>query len=258
MWNSTYFSQETTTSIYFGFDIYKLTADNKIKLDLLISELNGGTITLKGYTDFVGSELYNEILSNKRVNSVKGYLMQYRVKESSIIESIGLGETEEFNERAKNRRVDIIINGNENHIPTKKEKEFISLDAINGLDVGQSIALANMEFIPGEHFLQEYSKPGLNVLLEIMKNYPKLKIEIHGHICCHDSSLSVDGLDLTTQTFNLSENRAKYIYDYLVKNGISKSRLGYKGFAATKPLVEEITDEDMQKNRRVEIMIVDN
>jgi flagellar motor protein MotB len=53
----------------------------------------------------------------------------------------------------------------------------------------------------------------------------------------------------------VSEKRAKAVYDYLTKNEIDSSRLNFKGFSNTIPLIyPEITDEDSQRNRRVDII----
>jgi outer membrane protein OmpA-like peptidoglycan-associated protein len=51
-------------------------------------------------------------------------------------------------------------------------------------------------------------------------------------------------------------NRAKAVYDFLVKKGIDAKRLTYKGFGSSKKLVEEVTEIDRITNRRVEIKIV--
>ena len=262
LFSLTIFAQNATNSIHFGFDVYKLSKANKEALREYVSQLQGTEIVLKGYTDFIGSNNYNDKLSNKRVNSVKAYLLQQGIKEESIKQTIGLGELTEFNDRAKNRRVDIFITPKVTDVIEVVEKEItevkesvLSVEKISSLKVGESIALKGMEFIPGRHFLQEYSKATLNELLEIMKTKPNLKIEVQGHICCDYSG--DDGLDWDTQTKNLSENRAKHIYEYLVQEGILAKRLKYKGFGSSKPLVEEITKADQQRNRRVEIMILE-
>jgi outer membrane protein OmpA-like peptidoglycan-associated protein len=254
-------AQNATNSIHFGFDVYKLSKANKEALREYVSQLEGTEIVLKGYTDFIGSNNYNDKLSNKRVNSVKAYLLQQGIKEESIKQTIGLGELTEFNDRKKNRRVDIFITTKTAEMIKVVEKEIIedkdpvlSIEKINSLEVGESIALKGMEFIPGRHILQEYSKATLVELLSIMKTKSNLKIEIQGHICCDYSGN--DGLDWDTQTKNLSENRAKHVYEYLIQEGISTKRLKYKGFGSSKPLVEEITKADQQRNRRVEIMIL--
>ena len=66
-----------------------------------------------------------------------------------------------------------------------------------------------------------------------------------------------DGMDGQTWTSNLSVNRAKAIYDYLIEQGIAASRLSYKGLGNTQPKrFPERTPLDEQANRRVEVRIV--
>jgi outer membrane protein OmpA-like peptidoglycan-associated protein len=56
---------------------------------------------------------------------------------------------------------------------------------------------------------------------------------------------------------NLSVSRALAVYTYLAQKGIDRSRLTFKGFSNTLPVVfPEITDEDRTKNRRVDVEIV--
>jgi hypothetical protein len=54
----------------------------------------------------------------------------------------------------------------------------------------------------------------------------------------------------------LSIARAKAVYDYLSNNGVDTSRISYRGFSNTNPLVQEIDAQTEQKNRRVEIVIL--
>ena len=75
-----------------------------------------------------------------------------------------------------------------------------------------------------------------------MKANPNLKIEIVGHM---DKVEHKDNLN------DLSEERAKAIYDYLIKNGISADRLSYKGMKSTEPLDDSGTQASLAKNRRV-------
>jgi outer membrane protein OmpA-like peptidoglycan-associated protein len=58
----------------------------------------------------------------------------------------------------------------------------------------------------------------------------------------------------------LSTQRAKAIYNFLVVNGISKSRLSYKGFGSTQPIFPLPEKDETQRaaNRRVEILIIAN
>jgi len=57
----------------------------------------------------------------------------------------------------------------------------------------------------------------------------------------------------------LSKKRAKLVFAYLVKNGIDKKRLSYKGMGAKKMIYPHTHKlQEMQKNRRVEIHIISN
>jgi outer membrane protein OmpA-like peptidoglycan-associated protein len=114
--------------------------------------------------------------------------------------------------------------------------------------------LPNINFIGGRDEFREESYESLRELLNIMKEQTDLKIESQGHVCCTDGR---DGPNILTGKGNLSEDRAKAVYDYLVRNGIAEKRMRYKGFAGMKKLVEpELSESDQQKNRRVEIQVL--
>jgi outer membrane protein OmpA-like peptidoglycan-associated protein len=93
------------------------------------------------------------------------------------------------------------------------------------------------------------SKPVLDELLKIMKENPKLKIQIQGHVCC-----------MPETTAKISEKRAKTVYNFLIKNRINKNRLSYTSFGNTRPIhpIPEQSEEERIANRRVEIEIVAN
>ena len=121
--------------------------------------------------------------------------------------------------------------------------------------VGESVVLSDIHFEQARHVLLKSSKPSLNAMLNALKSLPTLQVEIQGHMCC-DDALTVDGFDIDTKEFMLSYNRAKTVYDFMVENGINASRLTYKGYGTRKRLVNpEVTDEDRDKNRRVEFSI---
>jgi outer membrane protein OmpA-like peptidoglycan-associated protein len=90
-----------------------------------------------------------------------------------------------------------------------------------------------------------------------MRQNPNLKISIEGHVCCIKDT--PDALDIDTFEPQLSVNRAKAIYQYLTSRGIDTSRLSYIGYGRRRPMVDpELSEEDAEKNRRVEIRILEN
>jgi outer membrane protein OmpA-like peptidoglycan-associated protein len=88
----------------------------------------------------------------------------------------------------------------------------------------------------------------LNKLATILKDNSEIKIIIIGHT---DDSGNED------YNIKLSEKRAQAVANYLMKKGISKLRVQYKGLGSKFPMVKNESDKDRQLNRRVEFKIVD-
>jgi outer membrane protein OmpA-like peptidoglycan-associated protein len=268
-------AQQDIKSVYFKNDSYELSSKSKLVLKNCFELFDVALFEIYGYADINGSTDYNLELSNKRAFIVKQFLINNGIDSTQIHEVIGKGENSKFEDLSKNRRVDVVIKKVE---PIKKElvkeknidtvlvtREIITkiptetksnnLNDITNLQVGQTLLLENFQFYPGRHIPLKGSEKILKKLVKILEDNPTLKIEIQGHICCQPSG--TDGIDNDTGEWGLSINRAKYVYQYLIKEGIDPSRLSYKGFGASKPLVEETNSEAMQMNRRVEIMVVE-
>lgn len=139
-------------------------------------------------------------------------------------------------------------------LPTKPKK-VMTVENTEDLNAGDEIIVEGLNFYPGSHRTLPEAKSILKKLLETMQNNPTMMIEIQGHVCCATKP-NEDGLDDETGDFRLSWNRAQFVRDYLVQNGIAENRITYRGYAMTHPLVyPEITIQDQIKNRRVEILI---
>lgn len=104
---------------FFDFDKSVLKPEGKAKLDDLSSKL--GAINLEviiavGHTDSVGTDAYNQKLSERRANAVKAYLVGKGV-EANRVYTEGKGEKQPVADnktaegRAKNRRVEIEVVG---------------------------------------------------------------------------------------------------------------------------------------------------
>jgi outer membrane protein OmpA-like peptidoglycan-associated protein len=115
------------------------------------------------------------------------------------------------------------------------------------LQVGATIILHNIFFDFDKAVLLQQSYNELQQLLEILQNYPKMRIEVRGH---------TDGHGSADYNQRLSENRAKAVVDYLVSKGIDAKRLQYKGYGKTLPIATNATEEGRARNRRVEFKIL--
>lgn len=262
---SFYFSKVLATNsdtlrLYYEINISSLNNSLINQIDTFIKGKNIKEVAeadIIAYADFLASDAFNKVLSQQRADNVKNYLTT-KLNSKIINQCIGKGELppELINKPSgipENRRVEIIFQYNSN--PKSNSKSNSKSIEISKVKEGEHIILKKLNFQPGRHFLTSASQPEIEKLLNTLIENPELEIEIQGHICCE--FVGKDGLDKDTYTWDLSVQRAKYIYDFLIKNGIAVERLQYKGFGSLKPLVyPEKTTEDENSNRRVEIVIV--
>lgn len=81
----------------------------------------------------------------------------------------------------------------------------------------------------------------------ILAKYPQMRVEVAGHT----DATGPDGYNQ-----NLSERRAKAVYDYLTSNGVDAARLvGPNGFGESKPIDSNDTKEGRARNRRTELNV---
>ena len=104
---------------FFDFDKAVLKPEAKAKLDDLASKAKAiklEVVIAVGHTDAIGTDAYNQKLSEKRANAVKDYLVSKGV-EASRVYTEGKGETKPVADnktsagRTKNRRVEIEVVG---------------------------------------------------------------------------------------------------------------------------------------------------
>jgi outer membrane protein OmpA-like peptidoglycan-associated protein len=112
---------------------------------------------------------------------------------------------------------------------------------------GATFVLNNIFFDTGKWELREKSKTELNELIRFMQDNPQVRGEISGH---------TDNVGEKKANQELSIKRAKSVYDYLVQNGIEPQRLTYKGYGDTQPAAPNDSEENKQRNRRIEFKIL--
>jgi len=106
----------------------------------------------------------------------------------------------------------------------------------------QSLAFENSraDILPSMH-------SDLDKLGNFIIDHPKVKLRISGH---------TDSQGSEENNLKLSQARADAIKKYLMDNfNINGSRVTAIGYGSSKPLVEEVTEEQRQLNRRVEFEI---
>jgi outer membrane protein OmpA-like peptidoglycan-associated protein len=117
------------------------------------------------------------------------------------------------------------------------------------LPIGFSIVLHNVSFGAGR---ADFPNPEANIdlqnLLIALGEQPELKVEIGGY---------TDNTGSYASNVEISQKRAKFIYDFLINKGVNKERISYVGYGPQKPLYSNRYKSTREGNRRIEIKIID-
>ncbi len=109
------------------------------------------------------------------------------------------------------------------------------------------VILKNVFFETASANLKPESQNELNRLKNLLNENPNIRIQINGH---------TDNIGSESDNLTLSENRAKAVFNYLVKTGISQTRLSTRGYGETQAIDTNDTPEGRANNRRTEFVIV--
>ncbi len=143
------------------------------------------------------------------------------------------------------------------HVTVSKEGYISQLSPIvckaNATSVLNFELLAEKIVLRGIHF--EFDQANLLVdsytmlekLYRFLKDNPKLCVEIGGHT----DWVASDGYNM-----ELSTRRADAVRNYLIKHGISPSKIIAKGYGESVPIASNKTDEGRALNRRIELTIL--
>lgn len=119
--------------------------------------------------------------------------------------------------------------------------------ALKRIEIGESIVLKNVFFDTDKSDLKPESEAELSRLVTLMQQNPQMKVEISGH---------TDNVGTKEHNALLSKNRAKAVFDYLVKKGINSNRMTHAGYGFDKPVSSNDTPEGRAANRRTEFTII--
>ena len=127
------------------------------------------------------------------------------------------------------------------------ERELSALNA-KMTDRGHVLTLGDVlfefdraELLPGAYLT-------IDKLVAFLMKYPNRNVLIEGH---------TDSIGTADYNLNLSQRRADSVRIALVERDISLSRISTKGYGKTYPVASNDTEAGRQRNRRVEIVILD-
>ncbi|RKR09505.1 WD40 repeat protein [Flavobacterium sp. 90] len=121
-----------------------------------------------------------------------------------------------------------------------------------GTDLGKLLKIPMNFFDLGKATIKKTSEPQLQKIVDMLKQYPTIKLDIRSHT---DSRSSTESNQI------LSDKRAESTKNWLIQKGIDASRLTAKGYGETQLVNKcadgvKCTEQEHQQNRRSEFIIV--
>lgn len=124
-----------------------------------------------------------------------------------------------------------------------------------GDDLGKCFGIKMIYFDLDKSNIRQEAAIDLEKILDVMNQYPAMKIDIRSHTDCRQT---------IKYNLALSDRRAKSTIGWLISNGINKSRLTGKGYGESQLVNDcgceptnksDCTEEQHQANRRSEFII---
>lgn len=109
-------------------------------------------------------------------------------------------------------------------------------------------AFDNLEFNNGKDVIRFESYASLDDLGKLMVKKSEWRLKLSGH---------TDNVGNPKTNMTLSQKRAQAVKNFLIDRGIKADRIIVEYFGATKPVADNKTEAGRQKNRRVEMLIIE-
>lgn len=116
----------------------------------------------------------------------------------------------------------------------------------DGCPLPKVLQLKGVTFEFNKDRLRPDSKTVLDTVVEIMKRYPEMQVELAGH---------TDNVGSDSYNQKLSEKRAEAVRQYLIAAGIPSANMTAVGYGEKEPIATNDTDEGRELNRRTELRI---
>lgn len=107
--------------------------------------------------------------------------------------------------------------------------------------------LRNIYFDFNSDKLRSESVPELERLLRLLQQNPNIRIRFSGH---------TDNIGGDKYNQQLSERRARAVYNWLRERGVHPIQIEYIGYGKTRPIASNATEEGRSLNRRIEMEVV--
>ncbi|MGE5155669.1 MAG: OmpA family protein [Bdellovibrio bacteriovorus] len=139
-----------------------------------------------------------------------------------------------------------------NEAPPSKPSLAAQVVELGGRQTGQGLMLglahADLTFPIGTSNLPSGDLPILDRIAALLEQHPTASVRVEGHT---DSS-GRDDVNL-----RLSRERAETVRQALVDRGVAAERIAAIGYGASRPIADNGTREGRDRNRRIEIYLIE-
>lgn len=114
---------------------------------------------------------------------------------------------------------------------------------------GVVVTLGDVLFASGEAQLVEGGRSSLEEVVDLLQTEPDKKIRVEGH---------TDSLGDSAANMLLSQQRAESVLEALVSLGVASERITATGMGEDFPIASNDDEEGRARNRRVDVILLDN
>lgn len=233
-----YFASSNVKSAQ-GLDIFSFEVPRKARPEKVI--------ILKGIVKNEANELIPEVrIELKYTKSKEVKQVDVNNFDGSYAAVINLKKDEDVVVSVKSDSIDVAFNTRVYTLAdTVNTVRNLQL-TVDKLETGKSYRINDIRFKTGSSEINEASKRVLDEFAVYLNENPTLHIQVRGH---------TDDVGDPQKNLVLSTDRAFEVFGYLQNQGVAGSRMTFKGFGETEPLVPNTSEINRAKNRRTEFKI---
>ncbi len=113
---------------------------------------------------------------------------------------------------------------------------------------GFTIRVSTLDFTGVNTIESKKGRRSLDMLIDTIRQYKNHEIIIEGH---------TDDVGEEENNLKISEARARYVMEELIKSGIPKRRMSFRGMGETRPVIPDTRTESRIRNNRIEIILTE-
>lgn len=230
--------------VLFETNAYALSSQQHAELEASLATVTSSQKTdtlyciLSGMADSTGTDAYNHKLAERRITAIRKSVADRYSTVALIFKEINWGEYGFAGSFDSSRAVRIQL--------FEKARVGANVSRIDTV-----IVLNQLYFKPDSPVLTGGSLSILSTYLDQLKQYRDRKILVRGHVNYNGKPLRK-----TDVLFQLSEDRAEVIYDYLLEAGFDVNKVSFEGVGNSKMIHPKArSDEERFQNMRVEVIV---